>query len=120
MQTSFMHPPFGFALFFLRSVAPKTDYIDKITGKTIAKITTGQIYWGAVPFVFIQIIMVIIVISFPQLVDAGRDKGQKINLDDVKIEIPAFDNQEVAPPFGAPAQPDASPNDDIMKQLQGK
>ena len=120
MQTSFMHPPFGFALFFLRSVAPKTDYIDKITGQKIAKITTGQIYWGAVPFVVIQIIMVIIVISFPQLVDAGRDKGQKINLDDVKIEIPAFDNQEVAPPFGAPAQPDANPNDDIMKQLQGK
>ncbi|WP_434612956.1 TRAP transporter large permease [Azospirillum sp. B2RO_4] len=120
MQTSFMHPPFGFALFFLRSVAPKTDYIDKITGKTIAKITTGQIYWGAVPFVFIQIIMVILVISFPQLVDAGRDKGPKINLDDVKIEIPAFDTQEVAPPFGAPAQPDSSPNDDIMRQLQGK
>ena len=33
MQTSFMHPPFGFALFYLRSVAPTEDYIDKITGK---------------------------------------------------------------------------------------
>ena len=120
MQTSFMHPPFGFALFFLRSVAPKSDYIDKITGKKIARITTGQIYWGAVPFVVIQLIMVALVISFPQLVDAGRDKGPVINLDDVKIEIPAFDNQEVAPPFGGPAQPESNPADDIMKQLQGK
>ncbi|PWC82426.1 C4-dicarboxylate ABC transporter [Azospirillum sp. TSH100] len=120
MQTSFMHPPFGFALFFLRSVAPKTDYIDKITGKKIGKITTGQIYWGAVPFVIIQIIMVGLVIGFPQLVDAGRDKGPAINLNDVKIEIPAFDNQDVAPPFGAPGQPEQNPADDIMKQLQGK
>ena len=51
MQTSFMHPPFGFALFYLRSVAPAKDYLDKITGKLTAKVTTGQIYWGAVPFV---------------------------------------------------------------------
>ena len=120
MQTSFMHPPFGFALFFLRSVAPKTDYIDKITGQKIARITTGQIYWGAVPFVVIQLIMVALVISFPQMVDAGRDKGPVINLDDVKIEIPAFDNQDVAPPFGGPAEPENNQADDIMKQLQGK
>ncbi|BAI71923.1 C4 dicarboxylate tripartite ATP-independent periplasmic transporter [Azospirillum sp. B510] len=120
MQTSFMHPPFGFALFFLRSVAPKTDYLDKITGKKIGRITTGQIYWGAVPFVIIQIIMVGLVIGFPQLVDAGRDKGPVINLNDVKIEIPAFDNQDVAPPFGGPSQQDNNQADDIMKQLQGK
>src|SRR6185369_10244274 len=49
MQTSFMHPPFGFALFYLRSVAPKTDYLDKLTGRRTAPVTTGQIYWGAVP-----------------------------------------------------------------------
>src|SRR5690606_7585478 len=54
MQTSFMHPPFGFALFFLRSVAPRETYIDKVTGKTMEPVTTGQIYWGAVPFVVIQ------------------------------------------------------------------
>src|ERR1051326_4028972 len=49
MQTSFMHPPFGFALFFLRSVAPSSEFIDKITGRSLAPVTTGQIYWGAVP-----------------------------------------------------------------------
>ncbi len=50
MQTSFMHPPFGFALFYLRSVAPKAEYVDKVTGKKMEPITTGQIYC-AVPFV---------------------------------------------------------------------
>src|SRR3990172_6021464 len=54
MQTSFMHPPFGFALFYLRSVAPVKDYLDRVSGKRTAKVTTGQIYWGAVPFVLIQ------------------------------------------------------------------
>ena len=50
MQTSFLHPPFGFALFFLRSVAPKEDYVDKVTGKLTGGVSTAQIYWGAVPF----------------------------------------------------------------------
>ena len=58
MQTSFMHPPFGFALFYLRSVAPRESYIDRVTGKRMEPVTTGQIYWGAVPFVIIQCIMV--------------------------------------------------------------
>src|SRR5438034_104971 len=58
MQTSFMHPPFGFALFYLRSVAPAREYPDKISGKSTPPVTTGQIYWGAVPFVVIQVIMV--------------------------------------------------------------
>ena len=71
MQTSFMHPPFGFALFFLRSVAPADDYKDRLTGKPIAKVTTEQIYWGAVPFVLIQIVMVGLIIAFPNLVSGG-------------------------------------------------
>jgi len=116
MQTSFMHPPFGFALFYLRSVAPRSDYLDKITGKLIPKVTTGQIYWGAVPFVIIQVIMVGLVITFPSLIEAGLDRGQKFDLDKVKIEIPALENSDVAPPFG---QSDDSAND-IMKQLQQK
>ena len=51
MQTSFMHPPFGFALFYLRSVAPAHPYVDKLTKKMTPPVTTGQIYWGAIPFV---------------------------------------------------------------------
>jgi tripartite ATP-independent transporter DctM subunit len=68
MQTSFLHPPFGFALFFLRSVAPSSEFIDKITGRKLAPVTTGQIYWGAVPFVCIQVVMVGLVIGFPDMV----------------------------------------------------
>ncbi|MEW6293771.1 MAG: TRAP transporter large permease subunit [Pseudomonadota bacterium] len=73
MQTSFMHPPFGFALFYLRSVAPYKAYRDHVTGKMTEPVTTGQIYWGAVPFVIIQCIMVGLIIAFPQLV--GHDPG---------------------------------------------
>ncbi len=58
MQTSFMHPPFGFALFYLRSVAPK-------------EVRTSDIYWGAIPFVLVQIVMVILVLVFPGLVQVG-------------------------------------------------
>jgi TRAP-type mannitol/chloroaromatic compound transport system permease large subunit len=68
MQTSFMHPPFGFALFYLRSVAAKEPYLDRLTGKRMEPVTTGQIYWGAIPFVVIQCIMVLLVILFPVMV----------------------------------------------------
>ena len=86
MQTSFMHPPFGFALFYLRSVAPALDYKDRITGRQIPKVTTGQIYWGAVPFVCIQVVMVGLVIAFPGLVTGGLGKVEKVDIDKVKLE----------------------------------
>ncbi len=81
MQTSFMHPPFGFALFYLRGVAPMEDYTDRITKRPIAKVTTGQIYWGAVPFVVIQLIMVALVIAFPGLVSRDLGKGPTVDVD---------------------------------------
>jgi tripartite ATP-independent transporter DctM subunit len=84
MQTSFMHPPFGFALFFLRSVAPKNPYKDKVTGLTMQPVTTAQIYWGAVPFVVIQCIMVAMVIFFPQMV--MHYKSSAIQLDQKSID----------------------------------
>ncbi|HYG87215.1 MAG TPA: TRAP transporter large permease subunit [Azospirillum sp.] len=119
MQTSFMHPPFGFALFYLRSVAPRADYKDKITGKLIEKITTGQIYWGAVPFVIIQIIMVGIVIIFPGLIDMGLDRGAKVDPSQIQLEIPATDFG-VPPPFPGqePGTEAPADGDDLMKMLQ--
>jgi len=60
LQTSFMHPPFGFALFYLRSVAPPA-------------VRTSEIYWGAVPFLGIQVLMVALIVIFPQLVSWGLD-----------------------------------------------
>ena len=86
MQTSFMHPPFGFALFYLRSVAPKVPYLDAVTGKRTAPVTTGQIYWGAVPFVLIQILMVALVILFPQMV--MHYKGKPVDTTNVVITLP--------------------------------
>jgi tripartite ATP-independent transporter DctM subunit len=81
MQTSFMHPPFGFALFYLRSVAPKD-------------VKTSDIYWGAVPFVLIQIVMIVLVLSFPQLVGTEPATGG----DEVmQIELPT-DSGSVLPP----------------------
>jgi len=86
MQTSFMHPPFGFALFYLRSVAARAPYLDRITKKQIAPVTTGQIYWGAVPFVIIQVIMVGIVIMFPQMV--MHYKGTVVDPGSIEIKVP--------------------------------
>jgi TRAP-type mannitol/chloroaromatic compound transport system permease large subunit len=87
MQTSFMHPPFGFALFYLRSVAPSEDYIDKVTKKPIKKITIEQIYWGAVPFVIIQLIMVAMIIAFPGLVSTGGSKEPIVDAEAVMMQM---------------------------------
>ena len=91
MQTSFMHPPFGFALFYLRSVAPRESFIDRVTGKRTDGVTTGQIYWGAVPFVVIQVIMVLLVILFPAMVMHYKGAAGTIDASKVKIEIPQID-----------------------------
>ena len=87
MQTSFMHPPFGFALFYLRSVAPKEPYADRVTGKQMAGVTTGQIYWGAVPFVVIQVIAVGMVIAFPAMVMQYKGTGPQVDPSKVNIDI---------------------------------
>ncbi|MDO8398483.1 MAG: TRAP transporter large permease subunit [Bradyrhizobium sp.] len=102
MQTSFMHPPFGFALFYLRSVAPKESYIDRVTGKRMDPVTTGQIYWGAVPFVVIQCIMVGLVILFPQMVMHYKGVASTIDPNTIQIEVPQFE----PPPldFGPPSK----------------
>ena len=94
MQTSFMHPPFGFALFYLRSVAPREAYVDRLTSQRIAPVTTGQIYWGAIPFVCIQIVMIGVVIAFPQMV--MHYKGPVVDMKDVQITVPP------TPGLGAP------------------
>jgi TRAP-type mannitol/chloroaromatic compound transport system permease large subunit len=91
MQTSFMHPPFGFALFYLRSVAPREPYLDRVTRKRMEPVTTGQIYWGAVPFVVIQCIMVALVIAFPGLVMHYKGTGPAVDPSKIQIEIPQIE-----------------------------
>jgi TRAP-type mannitol/chloroaromatic compound transport system permease large subunit len=91
MQTSFMHPPFGFALFYLRSVAPREAYIDRVSGRRMEPVTTGQIYWGAVPFVVIQCLMVALVIAFPGMVMHYKGTGTQVDPSKIQIEIPQIE-----------------------------
>jgi tripartite ATP-independent transporter DctM subunit len=78
MQTSFMHPPFGFALFFLRSVAPK-------------EVKTSEIYWGAVPFVGLQLLMVAMIIAFPSIISVGNKTDMKEQIE-LNIQMPSGDS----------------------------
>jgi TRAP-type mannitol/chloroaromatic compound transport system permease large subunit len=91
MQTSFLHPPFGFALFYLRSVAPREAFLDRLTGKLTPGVTTGQIYWGAVPFVLIQLLAVISVIMFPAMVMHYKAGLSTVDPNKVQIEVPQID-----------------------------
>ncbi len=88
MQTSFMHPPFGFALFYLRSVAPAKDYVDRLSRKLTKGVSTGQIYWGAVPFVIIQVIMIGLVIAFPQMVLVYKSGEKAYDINKIQIIVP--------------------------------
>ncbi|WP_424813719.1 TRAP transporter large permease [Roseococcus sp. YIM B11640] len=87
MQTSFMHPPFGFALFYLRGIAPK-------------EVRSSDIYWGAIPWVFLQLILVAVVIFWPQSVTYWIQKGPGVDPASVRIEVPMPDMgaDEDAPP----------------------
>src|SRR6201992_2702120 len=91
MQTSFLHPPFGFALFYLRGVAPK-------------EVKSSDIYWGAMPWVGLQALMVFLVIAFPRAATGLLHQTQQVDLNKVNIEIPQIDTP---PPldFGPPAKP---------------
>ena len=82
MQTSFMHPPFGFALFYLRSVAPKD-------------VKTSDIYWGAVPFVLVQVVMIVLVLAFPSLVGVNATTGNEI----IEIQLPTDPASFMPPEF---------------------
>ncbi len=102
MQTSFMHPPFGFALFFLRSVAPERSYADKVTGRTMAPVTSSQIYLGAIPYVLIQLLMVATVLAFPGLVTHYKSGHTSVAPSSVKLDVQPMSGPS---PFGAPGAP---------------
>jgi TRAP-type mannitol/chloroaromatic compound transport system permease large subunit len=85
LQTSFMHPPFGFALFYLRGIAD-TLFKDR---RIPVPVKSSDIYMGAIPWVIMQIILVAVVIFVPQSVTMFLDKEIKVDIDKVKIEIQA-------------------------------
>ena len=86
MQTSFMHPPFGFALFYLRGIAPK-------------EVRSRDIYWGAIPWVGLQLVLVAIVIFWPESVTYWLDRSTGVDPSTVRIEVPLPDlPDDDAPP----------------------
>jgi len=101
MQTSFMHPPFGFALFYLRGIA---DQIHK-NGAIPRPIESKDIYLGAIPWVLMQLMLVAVVIFWPGSVTYWLDKEEVVNTDDVKIEMKIEDTGGAD---AAPAMPGSS------------
>ena len=97
MQTSFMHPPFGFALFYLRGVVPK-------------EIKSSDIYWGAVPWVLLQVIMVVVVIAFPAVVTTLLDVPSVVDPSKIEINIP--------PPEGSTDNPASEIERQLNQQRQ--
>ncbi len=102
LQTSFLTPPFGFALFYLRSVAPHGDMADRITGARIPAVTTAQIYKGSIAFILLQLLMVIAIIRWPGLV-----------LDQIDAAPAALGGQSLSLPDAV----DANGEDDPMRDL---
>jgi GntP family gluconate:H+ symporter len=101
LQTSFLTPPFGFALFYLRSVAPSAPYVDPITKANIAPLTTADIYKGSCAFVLLQLIMVAAVMIEPKIIMAGLGEQKVLDVENVNINITAPDeDEEPAPSFG--------------------
>ena len=104
LQTSFLTPPFGFALFYLRSIAPRSEWIDKVTNRTMPGIKTTDIYKGAIPYIIIQFLVILLIIAFPRLVTHYKDDQKTFDPSTIKIEIPAFNADPKAPssPGGLP------------------
>jgi TRAP-type mannitol/chloroaromatic compound transport system permease large subunit len=87
LQTSFLTPPFGFALFYLRSVAAKFDYKDRVTGKLIPSVKTSEIYKGSIAFIILQLIMLASVMYYPSLVTGGIEKVKPLSAEQIMEEL---------------------------------
>ncbi len=117
LQTSFLTPPFGFALFYLRSVAPRNDYTDEVTRKRIPAVTTAQIYKGSIAFIVLQVIMVAIILFNPGLVTGNLDKPVQVDAESVRdqlMNVPGADAE-----WGAEAEEDEEESaEDPAKALE--
>jgi TRAP-type mannitol/chloroaromatic compound transport system permease large subunit len=124
LQTSFLTPPFGFALFYLRSVAPKNDYKDRVTGALIPSVKTTEIYKGSIAFIVLQLIMVAVVIIYPGLVTGGMDEGTKLDANEVMMQLENSSNSgepgaddSLKPDESAEDENSQKSDDDALKAL---
>ena len=129
LQTSFLTPPFGFALFYLRSVAAREDYDDAVTGKRIPAVTTTQIYKGSIAFIILQVIMVAVIVFNPTIVTGNLEAAVKVDdaaVTDMLRNMPSLDEaaeeaaeEEEGEEGVMPEPPALEQNaDDPMKALQ--
>ncbi|WP_298399340.1 TRAP transporter large permease subunit [uncultured Azonexus sp.] len=120
LQTSFLTPPFGFALFYLRSVAARTAYKDVVTGKQIEPLTTPQIYKGAVAFIILQVIMVALLIMYPGLVTGNLDEKVKVDLNTIELDAggAGWGDDPGLPEPAAPSDAQADPGAALMEQMR--
>ena len=118
LQTSFLTPPFGFALFYLRSVAAKFDYADRVTGKLIPAVKTIEIYKGSIAFIILQLIMVACVIMFPNLVTGGIQKSDTLSAEQIlqQLEMPTQEDEDSMAQPGSQEE-NKTADDDPMKAL---
>jgi TRAP-type mannitol/chloroaromatic compound transport system permease large subunit len=124
LQTSFLTPPFGFALFYLRSVAPKNDYKDRVTGALIPSVKTTEIYKGSIAFICLQLIMVAAVIMYPGMVTGGMDEGTKLDANEVMMQLENSSNSgepgaddSLKPDESAEDENSQKSDDDALKAL---
>ena len=102
LQTSFMHPPFGFALFYLRGVAPK-------------EVKSSDIYWGAIPFVILQLILVALVVAFPKQVTMFLDAPIQYDIKNIEIDVPGVGGE---PPTFTVPEKSTDPLQDMLNQQE--
>ncbi|MDP3413291.1 MAG: TRAP transporter large permease subunit, partial [Polaromonas sp.] len=110
LQTSFLTPPFGFALFYLRSVAARNDYDDVVTGKRIKAVTTAQIYKGSIAFIVLQVIMVSVIVLNPGIVTGSLDAAVKVDdatVNDMLRNMPGLEEEEPEVTEESDAEPTA-------------
>jgi TRAP-type mannitol/chloroaromatic compound transport system permease large subunit len=124
LQTSFLTPPFGFALFYLRSVAAKFDYRDRVTDKLIPSVKTSEIYKGSIAFIVLQLIMLVAVISFPVLVTGGITKEKPLSASQIMQQLqimsgaePGNALEDQATPTGETPNADEEPEIDPMQYM---
>lgn len=116
LQTSFLTPPFGFALFYLRSVAAREDYTDKVTGERIPAVTTSQIYKGSIAFIILQMIMVAVIILNPQLVTGSL--GETVKVDDAAVTDMLNNMQDLQMDEQPAVEEGAEPGDEAAPTLE--
>ena len=117
MQTSFMHPPFGFALFYLRGIS---DTLYK-NGSIPRKVESKDIYLGSIPFIIMQLVLVAMVIFFPQTVTVFLDKEKVLDLNKASQQIQDMGTKRgysSEPAAGTPAAKDASKDEDPMEAVK--